>query len=64
MPKNLCQGALARYLAFFGITFGIVGLGAAGFGAVADWINPKIVYHVCAFLPALGIVALWPPKLH
>lgn len=49
---------------FFGLAFGIAGLGAAGLGVVADWTSITTVYHICAFLPALGIVALWLPKLH
>lgn len=47
---------------FFGLAFGIAGLGAAGLGVVADWTSITTVYRICAFLPALGIVALWLPK--
>ena len=49
---------------FFGLAFGIAGLGAAGLGVVADWTSITTVYQICAVLPALGIVALWLPKLH
>lgn len=49
---------------FFGLAFGLAGLGAAGLGVVADWSSITTVYQICAVLPALGIVALWLPKLH
>jgi len=47
---------------FFGLAFGVAGLGAAGLGVVADWTSITTVYRICAFLPVLGIVALWLPK--
>lgn len=47
---------------FFGLAFGVGGLGAAGLGVVADWTSIATVYQICAFLPVLGIVALWLPK--
>ena len=48
---------------FFGLAFGIGGLGAAALGTLADHTSIFTVYHVCAFLPAIGILALWLPKL-
>jgi MFS transporter, FSR family, fosmidomycin resistance protein len=48
---------------FFGLAFGIGGLGAAALGTLADHTSIFFVYHVCAFLPALGILALWLPRL-
>ncbi|MDD2877077.1 MAG: MFS transporter [Acidiphilium sp.] len=47
---------------FFGLAFGVAGLGAAGLGVVADWTSITTVYQICAFLPVLGIAALWLPK--
>jgi FSR family fosmidomycin resistance protein-like MFS transporter len=46
---------------FFGFAFGIGGLGAAILGRVADATGIEFVYRVCAFLPAIGIVAFWLP---
>jgi MFS transporter, FSR family, fosmidomycin resistance protein len=47
---------------FFGFAFGIAGIGAAALGVLADWKGIVFVYHVCAFLPVLGLLAvLLPP---
>ena len=46
---------------FFGFAFGIGGLGAAALGRLADVYGIATVYHVCAFLPALGLLAAWLP---
>ena len=48
---------------FFGFAFGIGGLGAAVFGRVADHTGIAFVYQVCAFLPAIGLLAVFLPKL-
>ncbi|MGZ5850803.1 MAG: MFS transporter, partial [Methyloceanibacter sp.] len=39
---------------FFGLAFGIAGIGAAALGKLADLTSITFVYHVCAFLPAIG----------
>jgi FSR family fosmidomycin resistance protein-like MFS transporter len=49
---------------FFGVAFGIGGLGAAVLGRLADHTSIAFVYHLCAFLPALGLLAVFLPKLH
>jgi FSR family fosmidomycin resistance protein-like MFS transporter len=41
----------------FGIAFGLGGLGAAALGQLADATSIGLVYNVCAFLPALGLLA-------
>jgi FSR family fosmidomycin resistance protein-like MFS transporter len=46
---------------FFGVTFGIAGLGAAVLGQVADHTSIEFVYRICAFLPALGLLAVFLP---
>jgi FSR family fosmidomycin resistance protein-like MFS transporter len=46
---------------FFGVTFGIGGLGAALLGEVADHTSVEFVYRICAFLPALGLLAVFLP---
>ncbi len=48
---------------FFGVAFGIGGLGAAVLGKVADHTSIAFVYQVCAFLPAIGLLAVFLPKL-
>ncbi len=48
---------------FFGLAFGIGGLGAAALGVLADATSIAVVYHVCAWLPALGLLTAWLPDL-
>ena len=48
---------------FFGFAFGMAGLGAAVLGELADLTSIGFVYHVCAFLPALGLLAAFLPDL-
>lgn len=46
---------------FFGLAFGLGGIGAAVLGWVADLTSIGFVYRACAFLPILGLaVALLP----
>jgi FSR family fosmidomycin resistance protein-like MFS transporter len=47
---------------FFGFAFGIAGLGAAVLGKFADWYGIATVYHVCAFLPIIGLLAVFLPE--
>ena len=48
---------------FFGFAFGIGGLGAAVLGKIADHTGIAFVYQVCALLPAIGLLAVFLPKL-
>jgi FSR family fosmidomycin resistance protein-like MFS transporter len=48
---------------FFGLSFGMGGIGAAALGALADREGIEFVYRVCAFLPALGLLAAFLPDL-
>lgn len=48
---------------FFGFAFGAGGIGAALLGVVADHMGIAFVYQVCAFLPAIGLLAVFLPKL-
>jgi FSR family fosmidomycin resistance protein-like MFS transporter len=48
---------------FFGVAFGIAGLGAAVLGQVADHHGIAFVYEICAYLPAIGLLAVVLPKL-
>jgi len=48
---------------FFGLAFGLGGVGAALLGKLADHTSINFVYHVCSFLPALGILTAFLPEL-
>ena len=48
---------------FFGLAFGMSGLAAGGLGKLADMTSLETVYRICAFLPAIGLAALWLPRL-
>jgi len=48
---------------FFGVAFGVGGLGAALLGKLADHTSIAFVYQVCAFLPAIGLLAVFLPKV-
>lgn len=48
---------------FFGFAFGAAGIGAAVLGEVADAKGIEFVYRVCAFLPAIGLLAMFLPRM-
>ncbi len=48
---------------FFGFAFGMGGLGAALLGVMADATSIETVYHLCAFLPAIGLLAVFLPSI-
>ncbi|MBI6548742.1 MFS transporter [Xenorhabdus lircayensis] len=48
---------------FFGLAFGMGGIGAAVLGYVADKTSIELVYKICAFLPLLGIFTLFLPNI-
>ncbi|WP_306352987.1 MFS transporter [Flavobacterium sp. '19STA2R22 D10 B1'] len=48
---------------FFGFAFGMGGLGSALLGYLADKTSIEYVYHLCAFLPLIGIIAVFLPNL-
>jgi FSR family fosmidomycin resistance protein-like MFS transporter len=52
-------GAIAGL--FFGFAFGIAGIGAAVLGRLADRTSIGVVFQVCSYLPAIGILGLWLP---
>jgi len=47
---------------FFGFSFGMGGIGAAVLGALADATSITYVYKICAFLPAIGLFAVFLPS--
>jgi FSR family fosmidomycin resistance protein-like MFS transporter len=48
---------------FFGFSFGMGGLGAAVLGQVADRQGIVMVYDICAWLPAIGLLAVFLPDV-
>jgi MFS transporter, FSR family, fosmidomycin resistance protein len=47
---------------FFGFAFGMGGIGAAVLGELADHIGIEAVYSICAWLPAIGLLAWFLPR--
>jgi FSR family fosmidomycin resistance protein-like MFS transporter len=48
---------------FFGLSFGMAGVGAAALGSLADLTSIDTVYHVCAYLPLIGLLTVFLPNL-
>ncbi|HEY2013071.1 MAG TPA: MFS transporter [Bryobacteraceae bacterium] len=48
---------------FFGLAFGMGGIGAAFLGELADWTSIAFVYRVCSFLPMIGLLTVFLPNL-
>ncbi|MCC6346238.1 MAG: MFS transporter [Nitrospirales bacterium] len=48
---------------FFGFAFGMGGIGAVVLGKLADQYGIEFVYHLCSFLPLLGILTAFLPDL-
>ncbi|MBB3222526.1 MFS transporter [Pseudoduganella umbonata] len=48
---------------FFGLMFGVSGIGAAAMGHIADVAGIEKVYHIASFLPLLGLLAALLPKM-
>jgi MFS transporter, FSR family, fosmidomycin resistance protein len=48
---------------FFGVAFGMAGIGAAALGVLADWTSIEFVYKVCAFLPLIGLLTALLPDI-
>ena len=46
---------------FFGLAFGMGGIGAAVLGKLADNTSISHVFHLCAFLPLLGLLSVFLP---
>ncbi|HET8897388.1 MAG TPA: MFS transporter [Rhodanobacteraceae bacterium] len=46
---------------FYGLAFGMGGIGAAVLGWLADLHGIGFVYQLCAWLPLIGALALWLP---
>lgn len=48
---------------FFGLSFGLGGIGAAFFGWLAEITSIQFIFHVSTLLPLLGIVAAFLPNM-
>jgi len=48
---------------FFGFAFGAGGVGAAMLGRLADATSIDVVFKVCAFLPAIGLLTWFLPNI-
>jgi FSR family fosmidomycin resistance protein-like MFS transporter len=49
---------------FYGVTFGLAGIAAALLGALADQVGIETVYRICSFLPAMGLLTWFLPRLN
>ena len=49
---------------FFGLAFGLGGIGAALLGQFADLWGIVAIYKFCSFLPLIGLLAVFLPELH
>ena len=48
---------------FFGLAFGLGGIGAIGLGLLADARGIEFVYRICSYLPFLGLLTIFLPNL-
>lgn len=48
---------------FFGLAFGLGGIGSAVLGQLADKTSVEYVFSICAYLPLLGIVTWFLPNI-
>jgi len=48
---------------FFGLAFGVGGIGAAALGIVADHKGIPFVYQICSYLPLLGLLTILLPPI-
>ena len=49
---------------YFGFAFGIAGIGAAVLGELADRTSLALVFQVCSYLPAIGMLGFWLPPVN
>lgn len=48
---------------FFGLSFGMAGIGSAFFGWLADITSVKLIFQISAFLPFIGLIATFLPNM-
>lgn len=49
---------------FFGFAFGMGGIAAAVLGIVADAKGIEFVYRICSYLPLMGLLAIFLPRMN
>lgn len=49
---------------FYGLSFGLGGLAAALLGEFADHLGIEMVYKICSFIPLMGLLAWFLPRLN
>lgn len=48
---------------FFGLSFGIGAISAVALGKVMDVIGAQAMFEICSFMPILGLIAIFLPKI-
>jgi len=48
---------------FFGLAFGVAGIGSAALGQLADRTSIEFVFGLCAFLPLIGLLTVLLPEV-
>lgn len=48
---------------FFGFMFGMGGIGSAALGWAADTVGIEHVFNLCAYLPLIGVIAMFLPNV-
>jgi len=48
---------------FFGFAFGMAGIGSAVLGQIADHTSIRFVFHLCSFLPLIGLLTAFLPDV-
>ncbi|WP_295946702.1 MFS transporter [uncultured Bartonella sp.] len=48
---------------FFGLSFGIGALSSAALGWVMDIVGSQTMFEICSYMPALGLIAIFLPKI-
>jgi FSR family fosmidomycin resistance protein-like MFS transporter len=48
---------------FFGLAFGMAGVGAAVLGVAADWTSIGFIYQICSYLPVIGLLTVFLPNV-
>jgi FSR family fosmidomycin resistance protein-like MFS transporter len=64
MAQELVPGKVGMVAGiFFGLMFGVSGIGAAAMGHIADVAGIAYVYKLCSFLPLLGVLTVLLPNI-
>lgn len=62
--QNLLPGKVGMIAGlFFGLAFGMAGIGSAVLGKLADLTSIAYVFHVCSYLPLIGLLTGFLPNL-